>query len=38
MMSLPPIDDLLPRVRQGGMLILVDDERRENEEIGRAHV
>ena len=31
MMSVPAIDDLLPRVRQGGMLILVDDERRENE-------
>ena len=30
-MSIATFDDLLPRVRQGGMLILVDDERRENE-------
>ena len=30
-MSIATFDDLLPRLRQGGMLILVDDERRENE-------
>ena len=30
-MSIATFDDLLPRLRRGGMLILVDDERRENE-------
>ena len=35
---LSDIEDILEDARRGRMFILVDDESRENEEIGRAHV
>jgi len=35
-MALAPIPEVLEDLRNGKMIVLVDDEDRENEEIGRA--